>query len=118
MDDLRTLVLIECHNLPFILALNPEENPSKLVLCRNLEHLVLYFESQDQFHIKHLTGMARERASRDAKLSSITIIGLGELVPGKEVFKLREHIERVRYRVEDEPPDWDYLPGESSDEGE
>ena len=115
--NLRTLILTKCHNLPFILALNPEKHPSKLVLCPNLEDLVLYIESQDQLHVNHLVSMAKERASRDVKLSSITIVGLGELVPGEEVFKLREYIEYVHYRVDDEPPGWDYLPDESFGDG-
>ena len=118
MNNLRTLVLTKCNNLPFILALNPKETPSNLVLCPNLEELVLYIKSQDQFHIKRLNNMAKGRASRDAKLSSIMIVGVGELAPGREVFKLREHIERVHYWVDDESLDWDDLPGESSDESE
>ena len=118
MDNLRTLILTKCHNLPFILSLNPEQNSSKLMLCPNLEEIVLYIKSQDQFHIKQLISMTRERASRDARLSSITIVGLGELVPGKEVFKLREHVTYVEYRVDDAPPDWDHLSDESSDESE
>ena len=62
--------------------------------------------------------MVRERASRDIKLLSITIVGMDELVPGKEVFELREHIERVHYRVDDASPEWDDLPGGSSDGSE
>ena len=118
MNNLHTLVLTKCNNLPFIIALNPNEAPSNLVLCPNLEELVLYIESQDQFRIKRLISMVKGRASRDVKLSSITIAGVGELAPGKEVFKLREHIKRVHYWVDDEPPDWDVLPGESGDESE
>ena len=118
MNSLRTLILTKCNNLPFIIALNPKENPSKLLLCPILEDLVLYIKSRDQFHIERLTSMAKERASKAAKLFSITIVGLDELVPGKKVFKLREHIEHVDYRVDDAPPDWDDLPGESSDKSE
>ena len=118
MHNLRTLILTKCHNLPFILALNPEKNPSELVLCPNLDELVLYVKSRDQFHIKRLLNMTEERGSRGVRLSSITIVGLDELVPGKEVFKLREHVARVDYRVDDVPPHWDVLPCESSDENE
>ena len=112
MTNLRTLVLTECDNLPFILALNPDKNSSKLVLCPNLEELVLYVESQEWFRIKYLLGMTKERASRGVKLSSITIVGLGELAPVEGIFKLREHVTRVDYRVDDAPPDWDELPSD------
>ena len=118
MKSLRTLILTKCNNLPFIVALNPQENPSKLLLCPILEELVLYIKSRDQFHIEQFTSMAKERASKSAKLFSITIVGLDELAPVKKVFKLREHIEHVDYRIDDAPPDWDDLPGENSDENE
>ena len=117
-DDLRTLTLTKCYNLPFILALNPERNPSKLVLCPNLEELVLYIKLRDQFHIEDLVSMTKKRALRGAKLSSITIVGLGELVSGARVFKLREHVTHVEYRIDDATPDWDHLSDESSDESE
>ena len=116
MNNLRTLLLVECHNLPFILALNPKKNDSKLVLCPGLEELMLYVKERDQFRIKPLISMAKERASRDAKLSSITIVGMDELVPGMEVFKLREHVGHMEYRVDDALPDWDTIPGDSSDD--
>ena len=117
MNYLRTLVLTKCDNLPFILALTPKENPSELLLCPNLEELTLYIKSRIQFHLKPLISMAKERAARNAKLSSVTIVGLGELAPGKEVFKLREHVTRVGYSIDDTPPNWDDLTNESSGDG-
>ena len=114
--DLRTLTLTECNNLPFILALDPEKNPSKSVLCPKLEQLILYIRTRDQFHTEHLNSMAGNRVRRGVGLSSVTVFGLGELVPGEGVLRLREHVRRVEYRVEDEPPTWDYVPGEDGDE--
>ena len=115
MKNLRTLVLTKCHNLPFILALNPGETPSNLVICPKLKDLVLYTKEWNGFHIPEMLSMAEERASRDAKLSSVTIVGLGELVPGKEAFKLRKYVGRVDYRVDDAPPDWDDNPSEGDE---
>ena len=54
--------------------------------------------------------MTKERASGGVKLSSITIVGLGELAPAEGIFELREHVTRVDYRVDNAPPDWDDLP--------
>ena len=118
MNNLHTLILARCYNLPFILALNPNKNSSRLVLCPDLETIILYIKSWDQFHIKHLLSMANRRDSSGVKLSSITIVGLGELVPGKEVLKLREYVTRVDYRIDDIPPDWYDLLNKSSDEAE
>ena len=99
MNNLRALILTQCNNLPFILALNPKENPSKLVLCPNLEKILLYIKSQDQFHIEHLVSMMKNRASRGTKLSSIKIIGLSKHAPDREVFELRKHVAHVGCRV-------------------
>lgn len=63
--------------------------------------------------------MAKNRASRGAGLLSLTIVGLGELVPGKEVFDLRKYVKRVECSIEDEPPMWDDCSGcEDEDEDE
>ena len=115
--NLRTLTLTECNNLPFVLALDPEENPSESILCPKLEELVLYIRTLEQFHTDHLTSMACNRARRGARLSSVAIFSLGELVPGIELLGLREHVGRVEHRVEDRPPRWDYVPGENGGEG-
>ena len=115
-NDLKTLTLIDCNNLPFIVALNPEKNRSKVTLCPNLEELVLYIKSRGQFHTKSLVDMAKNRASRGEKLLSVTIIGLGELTPDKGVFGLKGHVGYMEYRVEDAPPTWGDFPGEEDDE--
>ena len=106
MNRLRTLVLNNCHNLPFILSLNPEKNPSKLMLCPDLEELVLCINSQDQFHVGHFLTMTKERALRGAKLSSITIIVPNGLEPAEGLFNLREHVACVDYEVDDELRGW------------
>jgi len=112
MKDLRTLTLTQCNNKSFILALNPGRNASKRVLCPKLEELVLYIEVLDLSNIKELMGMAKERASAGMKLSSITVVGLGELILGKEVFGLREHVTHADYRVREQSPGWDHVPGD------
>ena len=99
MKDLRTLTLTRCNNLSFILTLNPDQNPLKCALCPKLEELVLYVKGLESFNIKELMSMAQERASAGMKLASLTVVGLGELLPGREVFKLREYIPHVDYKV-------------------
>ena len=108
--NLRTLILAECNNLPFIHTLDPTKNSLELVLCPQLEEFVLYIRTPDQFYTGPLTHMANNRASRGAKLSSITVVDLGELAPKKEVLKLREHVTRVEYRVDNTSLAWDDLP--------
>ena len=97
--NLQTLRLTECDNQPFILALDPEGNKSKLVLCPELENLVLSIESWGRSHFECITMMAENRASRGARVSSIKIIFLGEPAPGEELSKLREYVAHVEYRV-------------------
>ena len=115
VETLRTLTLIQCNNRSFILALNPDKNPSKHILCPELEEIVLYVEDRESFNITELMSMAKERASRDVKLLSITIVGLGELVPAREVFKLREYVAKVDYMVAEDPPEWDAIHKDGDD---
>ena len=117
-NNLRTLVLINCNNLPFVLALDPEQNPSNPVICPNMEELVFYIISWDQFSVKRVASMAKNRASRGAKLSSIVFSSLGELAPRKEVSKLREHVTHVVCKFGDAVPAWDDIPGKSGGENE
>jgi len=117
-NNLQTLILTKCDNLPFILALDPEQNPSKLVLCPKLEEIVLYVEFRRQFRTECLISMVKNRALRGTKLSLIITIDLDELAPDAEVFGLREHVTHVKFRVGDAPPTWDHISGESGDKNE
>jgi hypothetical protein len=117
-NHLRTLILIDCFRLPFIHALDPQEHPSNLVLCPNLEELVLYLTYGDYFQAKNIVDMARNRASRGAKLSSITLVDQGDIRPNKEMFELKEHIVHVEFRFGDELPFWDEITGRSGGESE
>ena len=110
MEELRTLTLTRCANLPFILTLNPGKNTSKLVLCPKLEEIILYLKRPDQFHINEILSMAEGRTSRGAKLLAITIVSMEALAPTKEVFQLRKHVSRVEYKFDDAPPEWDAPP--------
>jgi hypothetical protein len=101
MNALRTLTLTDCLNLPFVFALNPNRTPSKAVVCPELEELVLYIKTRDRFCIDELLEMVKERDSRGAKLSTITIVCPQEFVPAKEVDKLRDHVSSVEYRLDD-----------------
>lgn len=115
MDNLRILTLIECKNLPFIHALNPEKNNSGTVACPNLEDLTLYIKKPSRFNISELREMASVRAGRHAKCPSLTIVSLREMLPKEEVFTLREYFPHVEYKVDVVSPRWDTLPGDPGD---
>ena len=102
MKDLQTLMLDQCNNLPFALALNPDRNTSKCVPCPKLEELVLCVERLDLFDIEELMSMAKERTVAGVRLPSITIFGLGELILRERVSKLKEYVTHVRYVVREE----------------
>jgi hypothetical protein len=106
---LRTLTLSDCLNLPFIFALNPNRIPSKFVVCPELEELILYIKTRDRFCIDELLEMAKERDSRGARLSTITIACPQEFVQAREVDKLKDHVSSVEYRLDGVVPKWDYI---------
>ena len=112
MKNLRTLTLSRSKNLIFILALNPDQNPSKTVLCPKLEEIILYIDHPFDFHLNELLSMTEERASRGAKLSAITIVNTEAFAPTKTVFQLRKNVSRVEYKFVDAPPEWDTLPSQ------
>ena len=113
MSNLRTLTLIDCNYLPFMVALDPEQHSPDLVLCPNMEELIIYAHEWSLFEVNHLIAMAEGRASGGAKLSSIIFVDLGSCGQREEMFRLREHVAYVEYRIEDKPPTWDDPPGES-----
>ena len=112
MENLGTLTLIDSDSLPFILALHPGQNPSGPVLCPNMEKLTFYArDHRYPLDGKHLIGMAKSRASRGAKLSSVTFVSLGGCGHKKKVFELRKHVSQVEYRSDGIVPAWDNVPG-------
>ena len=85
MSNLRTLALINCNNTLFVHTLDPEQNKPGLVLCPIMEELILYVQSWSLPDVKHLIRMARNRASRGARLASVTIIDLSGCEQVEEV---------------------------------
>ena len=110
--NLQTLVLSRCENRLFISALNPEKNSSGIVLCPGLKKFTLFVESWGLTN--DVVDMAKKRALRGAKLSSITIVSFGAPVPETDVLELGEHITQVECTVETMmSPSWEYLPQET-----
>jgi hypothetical protein len=118
MNNLRTLILTDCSHLPFIRALDPEQNPSNLVLCVNMEGLILYLSYWDDPHFENVFCMAKNRASKGTKLSSVTFIDLMDGGLTEDMVKLREHVTCMEYRVADAVPSWDDVPGGNGGERE
>jgi len=111
MEDLRTLTLARCITLPFILTLNPQKNSSNTVVCPKLEGIILYIKRLGQFRTNELLNMAKERALRGAKLSTISIISLDDAsISSREMSQLREHVSHVEYKFGDAMPTWGTLP--------
>jgi hypothetical protein len=109
MNALRILTLADCFNLPFINALNPNQIPSKAVVCPKLEELALFIKARDRLHINKLLEMTKHRWSRGTKLSTLAIVCSQESVPVKEVLKLRDYVSSVVYRLDDIVPPWDNI---------
>ena len=56
--------------------------------------------------------MARNRASRGAKLLSVTIVSLGIGELKEEVLKLREHVTHLEFSIGRLAPAWDEVSSE------
>ena len=104
MDNLRVLTLTACLNHPFLFALNPKKNASKLVVCPKLKELVVHIEEKEGYFTNRLLAMAKERASRGARLRVVTIIDVDKLLTATQVLELRAYVSRVEYRRENIMP--------------
>jgi len=107
MNALRTLILADCLNVPFITALNPKKAPSGTLVCPALEEIVLYIKEKERSCIDGLLEMVEGRSSSGTRLSTITIVSPQEFVPAKDVLELRNHVSQVEYRLDDVVPPWD-----------
>ena len=108
MNDLRTFVLSNCNNQPFLIALNPERNPSKLVPCPNLKEIIFY--GTRWCHTHSLVNTTKERALRGTKVSTVMMIGYGATVLEEEVLEIGEHVTHVECRANGSIPPWNYVP--------
>lgn len=110
--------MIDCNNLPFILASDPEQNPSDLVPSPNMEELILYARYRSLFNGGHLIEMVKNRALRGVKPLSVTLVHLGDRRQKDEVFEFRRYGTHVEYRVFGTAPAWDDVSGVSCCESE
>ena len=60
--------------------------------------------------ISELLEMAKARASKGAKLETVTITCAGEFLPVSEVLKLRTWISHVEYKLDNVVPAWNAIP--------
>ena len=99
MENLRSLTLSLCKNLPsLILALYPDLDPVNPIICPKLARLV--FRTGERFCIKSMVAVAAARASRGAPLKFVRIICRGEPVPGEGVMELLKHVLNVETVLE------------------
>ena len=113
MKRLRALTLYRFESSHiFIHALHPSMSPSEVVVCPKLEELHLELR-QENLDLKDVIGMATARASRGAKLKSVTILR-GNYVRA-DVLELKKHVFHVECGPESNGVDDD---GDDIDEGD
>ena len=95
MNNLRTLTLTDCFNSTFFTVLDPSQNTSNTVVCPNLKELILCIQEQDIIHTRSLLEMAKERASRGAKLSTVVIVCSWEVISKDNLSDLRSYVSHV-----------------------
>jgi len=94
MAALRTLALYQCQNPHFFIdALHPGVSPSGVVVCPNLEELILFDVAHGStLGTEGFVGMAAARASRGAKLKTVRILAREV---GFDVLELEKHVLHV-----------------------
>ena len=64
----------------------PQQNPSDLILCSNMEVFILYTNSLLPSDVDRLIKMAKNRASRGARLELVIVVNLSGRKQIEEVF--------------------------------
>ena len=105
-ENLRKLVVSNCNILPFIHSLDPARNSSESLLCPHLEEILVYIDLFREVH-SPITVMAKNRASRGAKLRSITIVLMD--LPKNRESRLEADATHVECRIGGALPPWDEL---------
>lgn len=99
MTNLHTLMLNNYINPSLIVALNPNHNTSKKVLCPKSEELILDVQMCNEYCMDELLEMVKEQASMHAVLLVIVIISQQELIPmEKKISRFVRHVSHVEYR--------------------
>jgi len=95
MKGLRTLRLAQCEDLHiFIHALHPGMNSSGIMVCPELEELII--EHKLVFDLKVVEGVAAARASRGAKLKVVKIISWNRCIKAQlDASELKNHVSHV-----------------------
>ncbi|KAF9789240.1 hypothetical protein BJ322DRAFT_528207 [Thelephora terrestris] len=91
MTNLHTLTISQCHNLSsLVCVLDPDRDPSNVLVCPKLEKLILYIGTEREFDTLRMTNMAAARASRGSVLKFVRITSRVELA--QVVLGLREQV--------------------------
>jgi len=110
MKDLRVLVLCECdYPYVFIHALHPSMSPSEVLVCPDLEELVIVLRNDGEaFDMEDAIGMAEARASRGKKLKSVRVVHRGDEPDPQDVLELTKHVRHVEHgpRINAVDDDW------------
>jgi len=104
MKGLRTLTLTRCEDPHiFVHALHPGTSSSGVVVCPELEELVI--EHKAAFDLKVIEGVVAARASRGAKLKLIRIISwYGTIEDQIDASELKNLVSRVETALKIQPP--------------
>ena len=98
MKHLRTLKLTQCE-MPHTLvhALHPTMSPSGAVVCPELKKLVIELEYRGTLDIEKIVGTVAARASRGAKLRTVSIVREGRGMDSQlDVSGLKKHVVHVK----------------------
>lgn len=109
MENLRSLVLIQCNNpYPFIDALRYKYRSSDVVVCPKLEELTLVLRPDEDrdFRIGSVILMVEIRALAGTKLNCLRIGNWDDLTPIEE-WKLKKHVLHLEVVPGVHPPEED-----------
>ena len=106
MENLRSIILVDCSSQAFITVLQITEPE---IICPSLRKLTMYLSPEDPFSATKLECLLSTRKKRGIPLDALIIIveGEDERIPDTVLGKLRRYVGEVEFRMDPQVPWWD-----------
>ena len=106
MENLRSIILVDCSSQAFITVLQITE-PG--IVCPSLRKITIYLSPEDLFSPIKLEGLLSARKKSGVPLDTLILIveGEDERIPDNVLGKLRRYVGEVEFRIDPQVPWWD-----------
>jgi hypothetical protein len=106
MENLRSITLVDCSSLLFIVVLQTMEPE---IVCPSLRKLAIYLSPEDSFSAVKLEGLLATRKEYGVPLDTLVLVAEceHERISDNVLGKFRRYVDDVEFRIDPQVPWWD-----------